>query len=522
MTPRTERLPSDPPGVEMRGITKTFGALVANENVDLTVYRGTIHALVGENGAGKSTLMNLLYGLYTPDEGEIRIDGRPVKLHGPADAIKQGIGMVHQHFMLVPPLTVTENVVLGAEPAGLAVFPKREAARQVAELSDRYGLRVDPNARVGALPVGIQQRVEILKTLYRGARILILDEPTAVLTPQETDELFVVLRELVDKGMTILFISHKLREVMVAADEISVLRRGKKVATVEKTQTSREDIARLMIGREILPQVERGTGHPGAPALEAADVYCDSDRGLSALKGVSFTVRAGEVLGIAGVEGNGQSELIEVLTGLRPATRGHITLLERLVTNENPRRLRALGLASIPEDRHARGLVLDYSVSDNLILGEQSAPAVSGGRILNPRRILNRARRLIHAFDIRGATPQTPARSLSGGNQQKIVLAREIDGKPRVLIAAQPTRGLDIGAIQFVHQQLLEQRDHGVGILLISAELDEILALSDRVAVLYEGRIVGTFNATDATEERLGVLMTGGTLEEAPIAAPAT
>ena len=518
MTPRIEQ----PPAVEMRDITKVFGSLVANDHVDLTVYRGTIHALVGENGAGKSTLMNLLCGLYTPDEGEIHIDGRPVTLHGPGDAIKQGIGMVHQHFMLVPPLTVAENVVLGAEPPGLAVFPKGEAVRRVAALSDRYGLRVEPNARVGALPVGLQQRVEILKTLYRGARILILDEPTAVLTPQETDELFVVLRELVDNGMTILFISHKLREVMAVADEISVLRRGKKVATLETSRTSREEIARLMIGREILPRVERGTGHPGAPALEVEDIYCDSDRGLGALKGVSFTVRAGEVLGIAGVEGNGQSELIEALTGLRPITRGRITLLGRPVANAHPRQLRALGLAAIPEDRHARGLVLDYSVADNLILGAQRAPAVSGGRILNPRRILSRARRLIRAFDIRGAVPRTPARALSGGNQQKIVLAREIDGKPKVLIAAQPTRGLDIGAIQFVHQQLLEQRDQGVSILLISAELDEILALSDRIAVLYEGRITGAFTAAEATEERLGVLMTGGAPEGPRTAEPLT
>jgi len=513
MTPRTER----PPAVEMRGITKTFGLLVANEGVDLTAYRGTIHALVGENGAGKSTLMNLLYGLYAPDAGEIRIDGKPATLRGPGDAIKHGIGMVHQHFMLVPPLTVAENVVLGAEPPGLAVFPKGEAIRRVAELSDRYGLRVDPTARVGALPVGLQQRVEILKTLYRGAHILILDEPTAVLTPQETDELFVVLRDLVDKGMTILFISHKLREVMAVADQISVLRRGKKVATLERAETSREEIARLMIGREILPQVERGVGHPGEPVLEVADLHCASGRGLSALKGLSFTLRAGEVLGIAGVEGNGQSELIEALTGLRAATSGGVTLLGRPVTNANPHHLRAMGLASIPEDRHARGLVLDYSVADNLILGGQSAPTISGGRILSPRRILERARRLIRAFDIRGAAPPTPARSLSGGNQQKIVLAREIDSGPKVLIAAQPTRGLDIGAIQFVHQQILGERDRGVGVLLVSAELDEILALSDRIAVLYEGRISGAFNAAEATEERLGVLMTGGAMESSTL-----
>ncbi|MGH2345256.1 MAG: ABC transporter ATP-binding protein, partial [Chloroflexota bacterium] len=350
-----------PPAVEMRRITKRFGTLIADDQIDLIVPRGTIHALVGENGAGKSTLMNMLYGLYFPDSGEILIHGKPVTPHGPSDAIKQGIGMVHQHFMLVPPLSVAENIVLGAEPPALARFPRREAIRRVEELSSRYGLRVDPTARVHNLPVGLQQRVEILKTLYRGAEILILDEPTAVLTPRETDELFVVLRDLVDKGKTILFISHKLREVMAVADQISVLRRGKKVATLEKNATSREEIARLMVGREILPQVDRGVSRPGEPILEVRDLRCDSDRGLSALKGLSFTVHAGEVLGIAGVEGNGQSELVDVLTGLRPATGGAISLHGQVMTNAAPRRLRDQGLASIPEDRHARGLVLDYS-----------------------------------------------------------------------------------------------------------------------------------------------------------------
>jgi simple sugar transport system ATP-binding protein len=504
--------PAAPLAVEMRGITKRFGALVANDHIDLAVTRGSIHALVGENGAGKSTLMNLLYGLYVPDEGEIFINGRQVVLHGPGDAIKLGIGMVHQHFMLIPPLTVAENIVLGAEPPNPVIFPRAEAIKRVTELSNLFGLRVDPTARVGDLPVGLQQRVEILKTLYRGAEILILDEPTAVLTPQETDELFLVLRDLVDKGKTILFISHKLREVMAVADQISVLRRGRKIATLEKSRTSREEIARLMIGREVLPQVDRGVSHPGAPVLEVQNLTCDSDRGLSALKGVSFTVRAGEVLGIAGVEGNGQSELADVLTGLRSATGGTVTLAGRSAVHTTPHHLRELGLAAIPEDRHARGLVLDYSVADNLILGEQTQPAVSGGHILNPRRILARARRLIAGFDIRGAAPITPARSLSGGNQQKVVLAREIDARPKLLIAAQPTRGLDIGAIQFVHEQIIAERDRGAGILLISAELDEILALSDRIAVLYEGHITGTFTAEEATEERLGILMTGGTL----------
>jgi simple sugar transport system ATP-binding protein len=504
MTPRSNGSGA-PLAVEMRGITKRFGSLA--------VTRGSIHALVGENGAGKSTLMNLLYGLYVQDEGEIAINGKHVVLHGPGDAIKQGIGMVHQHFMLVPPLTVAENIVLGAEPPGLALFPRAEAIRRVNELSSLFGLRVDPTARVGDLPVGLQQRVEILKTLYRGAEILILDEPTAVLTPQETDELFVVLQDLVDKGKTILFISHKLREVMAVADQISVLRRGKKIATLEKTQTSREEIARLMIGREVLPQVDRGISHPAGSVLEVRNLTCDSDRGLSALKGVSFTVRAGEVLGIAGVEGNGQSELADVLTGLRPATGGTVVLAGQPAVHATPHHLRQLGLAAIPEDRHARGLVLDYSIADNLILGEQTQPEVSGGHILNPRRILARARRLIASFDIRGATPKTPARALSGGNQQKVVLAREIDARPRLLIAAQPTRGLDIGAIQFVHEQIIAERNRGAGILLISAELEEILALSDRIAVLYEGHITGTFTAEEATEERLGILMTGGTLQ---------
>jgi simple sugar transport system ATP-binding protein len=504
-----------PPAVEMRGITKVFGSLVANDHIDLTVRRGTIHALVGENGAGKSTLMSMLYGLYTPTAGEIRIGGNQVVFHGPGDAIKHGIGMVHQHFMLVPPLTVAENIVLGAEPPAPVVYPRREANRRVAELSSRFGLRVDPDAQVGALPVGLQQRVEILKTLYRGAEILILDEPTAVLTPQETDELFVVLRDLVDKGKTILFISHKLREVMAVADQISVLRRGKKVATLEQARTSREEIARLMVGRDVLPQVDRGISHPEGVVLEATDLRCNSDRGLSALKGLSFSVRAGEVLGIAGVEGNGQSELVEVLTGLRPATGGTVTLAGRPITNATPHHLRDLGVANIPEDRHARGLVLNYSVAENLILGVQDKQEVTGGHFLDPRRILARARRLIGQFDIRGAVPQTPSGSLSGGNQQKIVLARELDSRPTLLIAAQPTRGLDIGAIQFVHEQILAERNRGVAILLVSAELDEIRALSDRIAVLYEGHITGTFAAEEATEEQLGILMTGGTLPAA-------
>ncbi len=499
-----------PPAVEMRGITKTFGSLVADDNIDLVVQRGSIHALVGENGAGKSTLMNMLYGLYVADSGEIAINGHKVTLRGPGDAIKHGIGMVHQHFMLIPPLTVAENVVLGAEPPAVAVFPKREAISRVVELCDRFGLKVEPTAKVGSLPVGLQQRVEILKTLYRGAEILILDEPTAVLTPQETDELFVVLRDLVRQDKTILFISHKLREVMAVADQISVLRRGRKVATLEKTATSREEISKLMVGRDVLPQVVRGTGHPAEAVLEVSDLHCSSDRGLSALKGLNFTVHAGEVLGVAGVEGNGQSELVDVITGLRHATGGHITLLGHEIANKSPRLCRDLGLASIPEDRHARGLILDYSVANNLILGVQDKREVTGGRVLRPGQIITRARRLVERFDIRGADPETPVRSLSGGNQQKLVLAREIDCAPRLLIAAQPTRGLDIGAIQFVHERILAERDRGVAILLVSAELEEIFALSDRIIVIYEGHIMGEFTAEEATEEKLGILMTGG------------
>ncbi len=510
-----------PPAVEMRGITKTFGTLVADDAIDLVVHRGSIHALVGENGAGKSTLMNMLYGMYAADSGEILINGQKASLHSPGDAIKHGIGMVHQHFMLVPPLTVAENVVLGAEPPGVAVFPKQEAIKRVVGLSDRFGLNVDPTARVGSLPVGLQQRVEILKTLYRGAEILILDEPTAVLTPQETDELFVVLRDLVKKDKTILFISHKLREVMAVADQISVLRRGKKVATLEKPKTSREEISKLMVGREVLPQVVRGSGHPSEPVLEVSDLHCSSDRGLSALKGLTFTVRAGEVLGIAGVEGNGQSELVDVITGLRHATGGRVTLLGHDITNKSPRLCRDLGLAAIPEDRHARGLILDYSVANNLVLGVQDKPSVTGGRVLRPGQIVARARRLVEQFDIRGAAPETLARSLSGGNQQKVVLAREIDGAPRLLIAAQPTRGLDIGAIQFVHERILAERDRDVGVLLVSAELDEIFALSDRIVVIYEGRIMGEFTAEEATEERLGILMTGGGTPELAASIPA-
>ena len=508
--------------VEMRDISKAWPGVIANDHINLTVRKGEIHALVGENGAGKTTLMNILYGLIRPDTGEIFINGQSAHISGPRVAIHLGIGMVHQHFMLIPPLTVAENIVLGHEPGSVAsTYEVKKARELILSLSNQYGLPIDPDIRVEKLSVGLQQRVEILKVLYRAADILIMDEPTGVLTPQETFELFAVLRGLVEKGKTIIFITHKLREVLELSDNITVLRRGKNAGTLVTKETNQAEIARMMVGREVLLRVNKTPAHPGPTVLHVEDLHAQSDRDLQVLNGVSFDVHAGEILGIAGVEGNGQTELVEVLTGMRHATSGKITLTQILdgqqgktsdVTTLNAREERAVGLAHIPEDRRGSGLVLNDSIEDNLILGRQRWPQFSrGGFVLMLRNIVAWARKLIAEFDIRTPSAEAPARSLSGGNQQKIIIAREFSSNPMALIAAQPTRGVDIGAIEFIHRRLIEQRDAGKAVLLISAELDEIRSLSDRIAVMYEGKIVDIVG-DDATEEQLGILMTGGHL----------
>ena len=509
-----------PFAVEMRDISKAWPGVVANDRVNLTVRKGEIHALVGENGAGKSTLMNILYGLIRPDSGEIFINGQRAYIGGPRDAIRLGIGMVHQHFMLIPPLTVAENVVLGHEPGNLAsVYEAKKARQTILNLSKQYGLPIDPDDRVEKLSVGLQQRVEILKVLYRSAGILIMDEPTGVLTPQETFELFGVLRGLVEQGKTIIFITHKLREVLELSDNITVLRRGRNAGTLMTRETNQAEIARMMVGREVLLRVNKTPAHPGPTVLHVEDLRAQSDRGLEVLNGVSFDVHASEILGIAGVEGNGQTELVEVLTGMRKATSGKITLTQIKngepgavsdFTTMNAREERRAGLAHIPEDRRGSGLVLTDSIEDNMILGRQRWPQFSrGGFVLLLRNIAAWAKKLIKEFDVRTPSAEVPARSLSGGNQQKIIIARELSSNPMALIASQPTRGVDIGAIEFIHRRLIEQRDAGKAVLLVSAELDEIRSLSDRIAVMYEGKIMDIVSP-DATEEELGILMTGG------------
>jgi simple sugar transport system ATP-binding protein len=499
------------PAVEMRGITKIWPGVRANDNVDLTVLKGEIHALVGENGAGKSTLMNILYGLVTPDNGQISINGQAVTIKGPRDAIHLGIGMVHQHFMLIPVFTVGENIMLGREPVtGVDVYDRDRARRDLNELTRRYGLHLNPDARMGDLPVGLQQRAEIVKVLYRGAEILILDEPTGVLTPQETSELFVVLRDLVKAGKTIIFISHKLKEVLEISDRITVMRRGKVVGELTTKETNEAEIARMMVGREVLLRVDKKPAKPGKVALAVEDLTATSEQGVPALRGLSFQLHEGEILGLAGIEGNGQSELIEVLAGTRKPNGGRVLLGGRDVTGLTADEIRRLGVGHIPEDRRGAGLVLNYSVADNLVLGREHSTLFSWqGIVLRIKAIFDWARRLIKEFDIRTPGPEAPARSLSGGNQQKIIVAREMASNPRVLLAAQPTRGVDIGAIEFIHRRIVSERDGGTAVLLVSAELEEIRSLSDRIAVIYEGKIVGE-ESPDASEERLGLLMTGG------------
>ena len=497
--------------VDMRGIVKQFPGVLANNHVDFSVRAGEIHALVGENGAGKSTLMNILYGLIKPDSGEILINGKPAHMAGPRDAISLGIGMVHQHFMLIPVFSVGENIMLGREPvAAYDFYDRGRARRSIQELSKRYGLALDPDAKMGDLPVGLQQRAEIVKVLYRGANILILDEPTGVLTPQETKELFVVLRDLVKGGKTIIFISHKLKEVLDISDRITVMRRGKVVGHLNTRETNEEQIATMMVGREVLLRVDKKPATPGAVVMRVENVTANSDNGVPALKGVSFELRRGEILGIAGVEGNGQSELMEVLAGTRRTTGGRVLLGDRDITTYDARTERDAGVAFIPEDRRGTGLVLSFSIAENSILGRERSPRFSWRQVvLRLAAIRDWARALVKEFDVRTPSIDVAARNLSGGNQQKVIVAREMGSQPKVLLAAQPTRGVDIGAIEFIHRRIVQERDSGAAVLLVSAELDEVRSLSDRIAVMYEGRIV-SIEGPETPEERLGLLMTGG------------
>jgi ABC-type uncharacterized transport system ATPase subunit len=504
----------EPPVLELRGITKEFPGVLANDHVDFDLRRGEVHALLGENGAGKSTLMSVLYGLYTADSGEILMSGKPVAINSPKHAIELGIGMVHQHFMLIPVMTVTENIVLAREPRHAGVLlDYDEAADRVRELSTSFGLEVDPHARIEKITVGQQQRVEILKALYRGAEILILDEPTAVLTPQEARELFEIIDGLTAQGKSIVFITHKLNEVLEVADRITVLRRGKRVETIPREGATEARLARSMVGREVLLRVDKKPAEPGEPLLKVADLSVRDDRGLEAVRGVTFDVRAGEIVGIAGVDGNGQSELIDALTGLRKPAGGQMSVGGKDLTHASARQALDAGMGHIPEDRHRRGLILDFNLAENLALHDYGKEPFSRFGWLNPRRWLQWASGLLKEFDVRGGGPTTRGSSLSGGNQQKVVVAREVSRDPSVLIAAQPTRGLDVGAIEFVHRRLVEQRDAGKAVLLVSLELEEILSLSDRILVLYEGRIVAEY-PPEVSEEEVGVAMRGGRRQE--------
>jgi simple sugar transport system ATP-binding protein len=496
--------------LELRGITKAFPGVLANDHIDLTLNEGEVLALLGENGAGKTTLMNILYGLYTPDEGEISIRGQKTDIHGPSDAIRQGIGMVHQHFMLVPVFTVTENVMLGVESVRGGIFlDQQSAAARIREISERFGLGVDPTAFVETLSVGVQQRVEIIKLLYRQADILILDEPTAVLTPQEADELFGIVRSLVAQGKSIIFISHKLKEVLSIADRIVVLRGGKVAGSALSGETDEVSLAKMMVGRDVILQVDKKPAQPKDVVLDVQDLRVRDDRKVDVVRGVSLQVRAGEVLGIAGVQGNGQTQLVEALTGLRRVVGGRAVILGQDITHATPRRVTELGVAHVPEDRQRDGLVLAFSVEDNLVLSTYYLPPFAKGIVLQPNQIKQAAETRVKQFDVRTPGITTPVASLSGGNQQKVIVAREFSRPIKLLIASQPTRGLDVGSIEYIHSRIIEKRDEGCAVLLVSPELDEILSLSDRIAVMYEGQILATLPAAEATKEHLGLLMAG-------------
>lgn len=502
--------------LELRGITKQFPGVIANDNIDLTVRPGEIHALLGENGAGKTTLMNILYGLYRADEGEVLIDGQSVHFDSPRGAIAAGLGMVHQHFMLVPVFTVTENIILGVEEAGpFGLLDLRGASRRVEEISKRYGLEVPPDALVEDLPVGTQQRAEIVKALYREAELLILDEPTAVLTPQETEELFDVMRSLRDAGKSIVFITHKLKEVLAVADTITVLHQGRVVGTTTPPETSEERLATMMVGRAVRLTVEKAPAKPASPILVVEDLVVEDDRRQIAVDGLSLQVRGGEIVCVAGVQGNGQTELAEALTGLRSIRSGRVAILGRDVTKASPKQVLRTGVSHVPEDRLRDGLVVDFSIADNLVLNTYDLPPFARWIVRDEAAIVRNAEERARAFDIRTPSILQPASTLSGGNQQKTIVAREFSRDSRLVVASQPTRGLDVGSIEYIHARFVEQRDRGAAVLIVSVELDEVMGLADRIAVMFRGRIVDILPAERATREGLGLMMAGATAAEA-------
>lgn len=498
-----------PPVLELRGITKQFPGVLANDNINLTLERGEIHALLGENGAGKSTLMNILYGLYKPTKGEIFINGQKVEISGPTDAIRQGIGMVHQHFMLIPVLTVTENVMLGEEAIHRGIFLDRKAvANRIREISKKYGLQVDPDAYIKDLPVGIQQRVEIIKVLYRNANVLIFDEPTAVLTPQEVEELFAIIKSLVAQGVSLIFITHKLKEVLAVADRITVIRRGKTVGTATPSESTPQSLAELMVGRSVELMVKKKSAAPGKPVLTVENLHVNDDRGNPAVRGISFEVKAGEVLGVAGVQGNGQTELVKALTGLSRVQSGVIKITGHDISHASPRQITELGVAHVPEDRQRDGLVLSFPIKDNMMLNTYYN-TFAKGVVIDEEKVSQVSTKLVKDFDVRTPSIEAAAKTLSGGNQQKVIVAREFSRPTKLLIASQPTRGLDVGSIEYIHGRIIEKRDEGAAVLVVSTELDEIRALSDRIAVMFEGRIVDILPAKLVTKEQLGLLMAG-------------
>ncbi|MDF9762337.1 MULTISPECIES: ABC transporter ATP-binding protein [Peribacillus] len=501
--------------IEMLNIRKEFPGIIANDNITLQVKKGEIHALLGENGAGKSTLMNVLFGLYQPEQGEIRVNEQIVQITSPNVANDLGIGMVHQHFMLVDPFTVTENIILGKEPSKYGKVNVKGASEEVRELSERYHLSVDPDAKIADISVGMQQRVEILKTLYRGAEILIFDEPTAVLTPQEIKELITIMKALIKEGKSIILITHKLKEIMEVCDRVTVIRKGKGIGTVNVKDTNPDELASLMVGRDVVFKTDKSVAIPQEVVLEVKNLEVKDSRGVSAVHNLDLSVRAGEIIGIAGVDGNGQSELIEALTGLKKVASGTITLNGKQIQNMKPRKITESGVGHIPEDRHKHGLVLDFSIGENIVLQTYYQEPFSTGGILHSKKIFEKARTIIKEYDVRTPNEYTPARALSGGNQQKAIIGREVDRNPDLLIAAQPTRGLDVGAIEFIHRRLIEQRDAGKAVLLISFELDEIMNVSDRIAVIYEGEIVAIVDPKETTEQELGLLMAGSKRSEA-------
>jgi len=511
--------PTGTPVLEARGITKRFPGVIANEDVSLTIHKGQIVGLLGENGAGKSTLVKMIYGLYEPDEGQILINGTPVRLAGPRDAIRKGVGMVHQHFQLVPVFTVAENVILGDEPHRSIFVNMKKATEEVARLSKEYGLQVDVNAKVEDLPVGAQQRVEILKALYRHAEILIMDEPTAVLTPQETDELLKVMRGFADNGVAVIFITHKLREVLAVADTIEVLRGGRVVGTTTPDETDQAGLAQMMVGRSVLLRVDKKPATPGSVVLDVQNMNVEGGLGLPAVQDASLSVRAGEIVGIAGVEGNGQRELVEALTGLRKSHARVFTINGENAEGLSPHAIHEMGVGHVPEDREKDGVVGPYSIADNMVLNRFDEPQFATRGVRNRKAVNQLATTLVENYDVRTPSIQTTAQSLSGGNKQKVVIARELAAQPSLLIASQPTRGVDVGSIEFIHSQIVKARDDGAAVLLVSAELDEVMGLADRILVMYDGHIVAEIDAEGADRNRIGRLMAGG--EDSGAAAPA-